>query len=289
MSRTPIIILRMRTVVRLLWMSLVLVIVALTSALITMRLAIHGREVAVPNFQGNTPAEARHAAEASGLGMQVEREYYSPTIPLGRVMSQVPPSGTVVRRGWEVRLALSAGAQRTAIPQLVGESERAAAIAVAQRGLQLGVPASMDSPGTTPGQVLAQNPPANATDATAPKISLLVASDRPPAAYVMPSFVGQPLASVSLALKDTSFSVRKVTTAPPPPNPAPVEAASANGAAPAGNPPQNNPASANPGPAAAPAPIAPPAAPSQASIVVSQEPSPGEKVLEGSAIDFVVR
>ena len=276
----------MRTVLRLIWVSLVLIIVALASALITMRLAIHGREVAVPNFQGKTPAEAHHLAEESELGVQVEREYYSATIPLGRVMSQVPPSGTVVRRGWEVRLALSAGAQRTAIPEVVGESERAAGIAIAQRGLQLGVPASMDLPGASPGQVLAQNPPANATDATAPKISLLVAADRSPAAYVMPSFVGQPLASVSLALKDTGFSVGKVTT-PPPPNPAPAEAPSTNPPAPVGNPPQNNPAPANP--AAAPAPSSPPAPPSPASIVVSQEPTPGQKVLGGSAINFVVR
>src|SRR5215472_5054117 len=279
----------MRTVVRLIWMSLVLIIVALTSALITMRLAIHGREVAVPNFQGKAPLEARHVAEESGLGVQVEREYYSATIPTGRVMSQVPPSGTVVRRVWEVRLALSAGAQRTAIPQVVGESERAAAIAIAQRSLQLGVSARVDLPGATPGQVLAQNPPANATDATAPKISLLVAADRPPAAYVMPSFVGQPLASVSLALRDTSFSVGKVTVTQPPSNPAPAEAPSTNLAAPAGNPPQNNPAPSNPGSTAAPATIAPQPPPSPASIVVSQEPMPGQKVLEGSAIGFVVR
>ena len=278
----------MRTVLRLIWISLVLIIVALASALITMRLAIHGREVAVPNFQGKTPAEAHHLAEESELGVQVEREYYSATIPLGRVMSQVPPSGTVVRRGWEVRLALSAGAQRTAIPEVVGGSERAAGIAIAQRGLQLGVPASMALPGATPGQVLAQNPPANATDATAPKISLLVAADRTPAVYVMPSFVGQPLASVSLALKDTGFSVGKVTTAQPP-NPVPAEAPGTTPPAPVGNPPQNNPAPANPGPAAAPAPTSPPAPPSPASIVVSHEPMPGQMVLAGSAINFVVR
>ena len=284
-----IIILRMRTVLRLIWMSLVLIIVALTSALITMRLAIHRREVAVPNFQGKTPTEARHLAEESELGLQVEREYYSATIPPGRVMSQVPPSRTVVRRGWEVRLALSAGAQRTAIPQVVGESERAAAIAIAQRSLQLGVSARVDLPGAAPGQVLAQNPPANATDAMAPKISLLVAADRPPAAYVMPSFVGQPLGTVSLALKDTSFSLGKVTMSEPPSSPAPAEAPITDLAAPVGNPPPTNPAPTNAGPAAAPAAVSPQPPPSPAAMVVSQEPMPGQKVLEGSAINFVVR
>ena len=53
----------MRTVLRILWMALVLLIVALLSALTTMRLAIHGREVTVPDFKGKTPAEARRIAE----------------------------------------------------------------------------------------------------------------------------------------------------------------------------------------------------------------------------------
>jgi eukaryotic-like serine/threonine-protein kinase len=290
MQRTPIIILRMRTVLRFVWMSLVLIIVALASALITMRLAIHGREVAVPNFQGKSPSEARRMAEASGLGVQVEREYYSATIPEGRVVSQAPPAGAVVRRGWEVRLALSAGAQRAAIPQVVGESERAASIAIAQRGLQLGVGATVDLPGASPGQVLAQNPPANATDATAPKISLLVAADAAPDAYVMPSFVGQPLGSVTLALKEAGFALGKVTTAAPPaPNPTPTETPSTPPKTPAGNAPQVNPAVNNTGPAVAPVTVSPLPPPSPASMVVSQEPMPGQKVLQGSAINFVVR
>ena len=54
----------------------------------------------------------------------------------GRVVSQMPEAGEVVRRGWDVRLALSLGPQRVEIPQVVGESERAARINIAQRGLQ---------------------------------------------------------------------------------------------------------------------------------------------------------
>src|SRR5215467_10743567 len=104
-ARWQIIILRMRSLLRLLSTASVLIIVALVSAVTAMRLAIHGREVQVPNLRGKTPAEARLAAEQTGLEAQVERQYYSSTVPEGRILSQVPIPGTVVRRGWEVRLA----------------------------------------------------------------------------------------------------------------------------------------------------------------------------------------
>lgn len=295
----------MRTVLRLLWMSLVLLTVALLSALVSMRLAIHGREVAVPSVLGKTAAEARHIADDSGLAAQVEREYYSQTVPEGRVISQVPAAGTVVRRGWQVRLAVSIGPQRVSIPQVVGESDRAAAIVIAQRGLQLGVPAAVAMPGATAGLVLAQNPPANATDVSAPKISLLVAADNPPEVYVMPSFIGQPLGSVSLALKDAGFSVGKVSmqAAPPPVNPpdATQPAAPSNGTSPqpGGQSPIPSPvpsSSTTSSPVTPPATPPPPqptanavAPPSPASIVVSQDPAPGQRILAGSAINFVVR
>jgi beta-lactam-binding protein with PASTA domain len=278
----------MRTALRIIWVSLVLIVVALTSALIAMRLAIHGREIAVPNLQGKTPAEARRLADESGLGVQVEREYYSASVPEGRVMSQAPAPGTVVRRGWEVRVALSAGPQRATIPPVVGESERAAAIAIAQRGLQLGVPASVSLPDASPGQVLAQNPPANARDASAPKISLLVEADATPTSYVMPSFIGQPLGSVIPALKDAGLSVGKVTTTIGAPAISTETLPASASASSTSNPTQStSAATGQPGTPSAAAPEQ--AGPLPSSIVVSQEPVAGQKVVQGSAVNFVVR
>ena len=116
-------------------MALVLALVALASALTAMRFAIHGREITVPDMQGRSPAEARQIAEANGLGLKVEREYYSSKVPEGRVLSQVPAAGTVVRRGFEVRLAISLGPQRVDIPTIVGQSERAAQPSVYRHGV----------------------------------------------------------------------------------------------------------------------------------------------------------
>src|SRR6202167_1704818 len=200
----------MKPLFRFAMLALVLVVVALGSALTAMRFAIHGQEVEVPAIVGMTPSDAEHAVAGLGLQIEVERQYYSPQVPEGRIMTQLPLPGTKVRRGWEVRVAQSLGPQRVVIPNVTKQSERAAEWNIQRRGLEVGSTAEMQLPGTPADQVLAQSPPANASQVEAPKPSLLVtvASDAP--AYVMPSFVGQPLGTASHTLQDAGFKLGNV-------------------------------------------------------------------------------
>jgi eukaryotic-like serine/threonine-protein kinase len=261
----------MKSVFRFAMLALVLVIVAMVSALTAMRFAIHGQEVAVPPLVGLAPAEAEKAIAGLGLQMSIERQYYSPQIPEGRIMSQLPLPGTKVRHGWQVRLAQSLGPTRVAIPDVTGQSEHAAELNIRRRGLDLTSIAAVQTPGIPVDQVLAQSPPANATQVAEPNISLLLTAAPEPQAFVMPSFVGQPLGSVNRTLQDAGFRLGNVSVAVPAPVPT-VDAA--------GN------------PVAAPAvvvPVAPPAQPSPASIIVSQAPGAGQKVFAGTAVSFEVR
>src|SRR5438445_7006828 len=89
----------MKSFFRFALLALMLLVVALLSALTAMRLAIHGREVAVPDLTGKTPAEARKIAEQSGLYMDVERQYYSANVPAGNVLSQLHPQAQQGGRG----------------------------------------------------------------------------------------------------------------------------------------------------------------------------------------------
>ena len=244
----------MKSFFRLVLLVLFLLVVAMVSALTAMRFAVHGREVAVPDFTGAAPAEARRIAELNGLMIDVERQYYSATVPEGRILSQLPPAGTNVRRGWQVRVAESLGPQRVEIPNLLGESERAADISIQRRGLNIGAIAQLQVPGTPADQVLSQSPPANASGVSAPKISLLISDAPALQAFVMPSFAGQPLGSITLVLQDAGFRVGSVTAVP--------QTGSESGAN---------------------------LAPSPASIIVLQNPAPGEKVFAGTAVNFEVR
>src|SRR5690348_1385832 len=124
----------MRPFIRFALRALVLIVVAMTSAVITMSIALHGREVSVPDLVGKTPAEARKLADASGLALNMERQYYSFKVPEGHVLSQLPPAGMKVKRGWEVRVAESLGPQRVEIPNVLGQSQRAAELNIQRRG-----------------------------------------------------------------------------------------------------------------------------------------------------------
>jgi beta-lactam-binding protein with PASTA domain len=123
-------------------------------------------------------------------------------------------------------------------------------------------------PGTPADQVLAQSPPANASQVAAPRTSLLVAVAPDPAAYVMPSFVGQPLGTASRTLQDAGFKLGNISLAPP--------AASVASQGPAL-------------PDAVPSVSTAPPEPSPASMIVTQWPPAGQKVLAGAVVNFEVR
>ncbi|HZQ67160.1 MAG TPA: PASTA domain-containing protein [Terriglobales bacterium] len=249
----------MKSFFRLVLLGLVLLVVALVSALTAMRFAIHGREVTVPDVVGKSPPEAAKIAGESGIQLVVERQFFSATVAEGKILSQVPEAGALVRRGWQLRVAESLGPQRVDIPDVTGQSQRAAEINIRRRGLDIASIAQVAMPGTVAGEVLSQSPPPNASQVAAPKISLLVSDTPPPQALVMPSFIGQPLHSVTLALQDAGLRLGSVTEANPASDlqvlvtPNPLNAVSMTG------------------------------------VVLSQNPTPGQKVVAGTVVNLQVK
>ena len=253
----------MRQFFRMLLLALVLMTVALISALTAMQFAIHGREVAIPKLVGMSPFEAERAGAASGLQVVVERQFYSPDIPEGKIMTQMPPPGTKVRRGWSIRVAQSLGPQRVAIPDVTGGSERVAELNIRRRGLSLGSVAHVNLPDAPQDQVISQSPPANASGVAAPKISLL-GERRPRAA--------------------------NLCNAEPHRTTARQRDAGAAGRRHQGRQSQRASGRTLPGEPQA-VPVAPSAVsePSAASMIVTQTPAPGQKIVAGSAVNFEVR
>jgi beta-lactam-binding protein with PASTA domain len=201
----------MKSILRLFLQALILLTVALVASLVTMRLAIHGREVAVPKVVGMSLRDAEKAATDQGLLVDVENRFYSSEIPEGRIVSQLPAAGTQVRRGWRLRVAQSLGPQRAVVPDLVGESGRAAEMNARRRGLEVGATVAAHIPGLPPDQVVAQSPPPNAVGVATPKINLLVTAGAEEQSYIMPDFVGHHLAEASSAIDEAGLRLGDVT------------------------------------------------------------------------------
>jgi beta-lactam-binding protein with PASTA domain len=204
----------MRRFFRYLLMSLVLLTVMLLSAMTAMRLAIHGREVAVPKLVGMTVEQAERVTSSNGLLLDATSRFYSNDVPEGRIATQLPPTGIHVRRGWQMRVAVSLGPQRAIIPDLIGQSPRAAEINARRRGLEVAEVAVARLPDSPADQVIAQSPPPNAQTVTSPKVNLLVSAPEDERAFVMPNLVGHHLSEATQALQDAGMKLGTVNTVP---------------------------------------------------------------------------
>ncbi|MDW5264218.1 MULTISPECIES: PASTA domain-containing protein [Acidobacteriaceae] len=252
--------------------------VALISAFITMRLAIHGREVEVPNLAGLTIAEASQTASSQGLNLNVENRFYSNDVAPGHILAQSPTSGVTVRREWTVRVTESLGPQKVSVPDLIGQTERPASILMRRLTLDMGTAAQLPVDAET-GIVLAQTPTPNASGIDRPRVSLLLSAPEDPdsTAYVMPSLTGLTLtnaaaraaaAGVHIAsVEDVNLPAPTVPTAPAAPTTPTVPAASAT-------------------------PIAAAAVPATTAVqpgtVVDQSPQAGYRVVKGDAVHITL-
>ena len=245
--------------------ALAMIAVALISAFIAMRLAIHGREAVVPALTGLTVAEASDLAAHQGLRLNLENRFYSADVTEGRVLAQDPAPGSRVRRDWPIRVTESLGSQRVTVPDLIGKSERAATVSIRRLSLDLGAVAHLAVPGD-PDVVITQTPAPNSGGVDGPRVSLLVSdADMQPPAYVMPSLVGLSFAAASARAGAAGLHLMAASEAPAV-APGPVE------------------------PGAAPTAISPTVVlpPPTNGVVVAQMPQPGRRVQQGDAVHVTV-
>jgi beta-lactam-binding protein with PASTA domain len=181
---------------------MLLVAVALLSAITTMHFAIHGAEVQVPALDGMTVADARSQTAGMGLNLDVDNRYYSGDVAAGHILTQSPAQGTVVRREWRVRVAESLGPQKVDVPDTVGKDHRLAALTLRRVGLEVGATVQLPWGKAAEGTVLAQDPPAHAQGISRPSVNLLVAAPNDEAAdgFVMPDLVGLPVVTAQAQL-----------------------------------------------------------------------------------------
>jgi beta-lactam-binding protein with PASTA domain len=153
-----------------------------------MRVALRAREVPVPKVVGLEFSDAGRTMDAAGLTLKVDDSRpFSDTVPEGRIASQDPVAGLVVRRGRSVRVWMSAGSRSSIVPNLVGETERAAQARSSQGGLEVSAVADIRSSDFPSDAVVAQDPPPGSR---ALRVGVVVNRGERAAGYVMPDLIG---------------------------------------------------------------------------------------------------
>src|SRR5437667_1742728 len=138
---------------------------AFLSAITAMRIAIHGREVTMPNLVGLNVSEASRILQPRGLVLRVADRIYSDQ-PINAVVRQTPPSGLLMKVSQQAHVVLSLGQRQLQIPLLEGNSLRASRIELLRAGLQVGEVSGVTMPTAPVDTVVIQNPKPGAGAAT---------------------------------------------------------------------------------------------------------------------------
>jgi eukaryotic-like serine/threonine-protein kinase len=179
------------------------------SALVTMRVVLSSRDVAVPALAGRSLADAGAIAARRGLALRIDGRRHDATVPAEHVTTQEPPPGGTLKAHRAVRVVVSLGPRRVAVPPVEGQSVRTARVALEQAGAPVDRVVEIDS--TAPeGTVLVQRPPHGEADLSDGGASLLVSRGRGGASYVMPDLIGRDAALVMASLQAAGFKVADV-------------------------------------------------------------------------------
>jgi len=179
---------RLQWALRMSLLVFILAAAAFLSAITAMRVAIHGREVSMPNLVGKNVSEAGAMLRSAGLGLRVADHVYS-DLPINVVVRQTPPPGMQMKVAQQAHVVLSLGQRALQIPAIEGNSLRVSRIELLRGGLQVGEVSNLEMPDQAVDTVVIQNPKPGAGAAT-PRVDVLVSAGPHENSFVMPHLVG---------------------------------------------------------------------------------------------------
>jgi len=200
---------RLEGLLRMVLLVFILASAAFLSAITAMRIAIHGREVSMPNLVGKSVTDANSELHSRGLVLRVADRIYSEQ-PINTVVRQTPPPGLLMKVSQQAHVVLSLGQRQLQIPPLEGNSLRVSRIELLRAGLQVGEVSGMTLPDIPADTVVIQHPKPGA-GAASPRVDVLVSQGPREAAYVMPHLIGMNTADAVRRLESAKIT-RKLNT-----------------------------------------------------------------------------
>lgn len=152
-----------------------------------------GRYTTTPGVVGLEQAAAEAKLEKAGLGVEVDKEVYSESVPQGQVISTDPRPGARILPEGEVRLTVSLGKERYDVPDVAGTSVAEAEAALAGVKFVAGQPAEEWSETVEAGRVIRSVPAFGTPESqglpVGTSVTLVVSKGRKP--IDVRSFVGK--------------------------------------------------------------------------------------------------
>jgi beta-lactam-binding protein with PASTA domain len=124
-------------------------------------------------------AAANAAITGAGLTVGSVTTQASSTVAAGTVISQSPTAGSSVASSSAVSYVLSSGVAKITVPNVVGDTQTAAAAVLSNAQLVLGTVSTQVSATVAAGHVISESPGAGSSVASGSAVSLVLATNLP--------------------------------------------------------------------------------------------------------------
>jgi beta-lactam-binding protein with PASTA domain len=162
----------------------------------------------IPRVVGKPYHEAASILEEAGFTALKGQVRYHRTTPADVVLEQDPPAGSLQKRGAEVTLAVSGGQATATVPEVRGNSQQQARIAIETAGFTFGSVSQQNSPEPR-GSVIGSDPVAGTTVELPATVSITLSQG--PATIQVPDLSGRTLADARSTLEQLGLRLGSTT------------------------------------------------------------------------------
>jgi serine/threonine-protein kinase len=162
----------------------------------------------VPAVLGQTQAQAVTTLNGAGLQGRFSQAF-SETVPAGQVISTDPGVGQRVQKSDGVKVVLSKGPERIAVPDVTGKPADQARQQLTAARLTPGTSSEDFSPTVAQGSVISSSPAAGQQLPVNAPVALVISKG--PAPVAVPDTTGKPVADAQNALTGAGFKVALAT------------------------------------------------------------------------------
>ncbi len=165
-----------------------------------------GASVVVPDVAGESRDVAATTLEDRDLDL-TEQEAFDESVPSGEAIQSNPPSGSEASKGSDVTVVFSKGPERYDVPDLAGETTKAAERALEERNLTLEETTERWHESVDKGQVISSSPAAGTEVKRDHKVSVVVSKGPEP--IDVPSVTGESLDDATSSLEDAGLKASR--------------------------------------------------------------------------------
>jgi len=189
---------------------LIFAILFLATSIIAYHITLRGERASVPDLVGLTMEEAREELSSQKLILKQVGVRLHDRLERGRIIIQEPKADSRVHYDEDIRVFLSAGREKVAVPAMIGLTFQTINETLGEADLRRGKVTHVHTPKYAAGKIIAHNPLPEDEVGKDTQISMLISQGDREDKYIMPDLIGKNADLVIEQLKDLDFRVARL-------------------------------------------------------------------------------